>query len=397
MNNQKGIAALPLIGIFLAIIVIGVGIGYFVATKVSSTTENENAVVNENSNVNTNAAASKNENANTNANADGNVNATEADAASTKGYGLFFPSDNGATTNNPRPTIIGQVAQSTTPLLATVFKNEDTPYGKDAPTLSFAPGETRNFHVSIDGVAITTVNGFARYPTLYCWEGALDVASVKKYATEDECLTKKKKTIPPLIYLVKPDSDLKDGKHTLKVSGTGVTSKTYTFTVDRSYTLPTQTVPAYNAAKPYDTFDGMTPCAPGYYYPTNTIPILLPKQSSANVVFSISFPQSADEKGSINRRGVQLSFSGVRYDLFFPSSTSLYGTALTDPDIGLFVPLDHLVYGDGKQATPWKILASEHYEIYDTYYELYPTDRSGQTYRGHAYPVSLSSSSWCDG
>lgn len=336
-------------------------------------------------------------------NAASNANTNTSDVqATTTSYGLWFPFNDGQTTNNPRPTIYGKVEQNTRVYLGTTFEKKDwvgLSFG-EAKTLTFKPGTVQNLTVTLDGQSVTSLSGFAQYPAVVCWKQNFNADGTKTYdpatgkwlpedtlyATEEECRTALAESMPPLIFVFQPATDLSQGVHTLVVNGVSMR-----FTYDPAFAIAQQPI--------QKTLDARDSCSPGYYHDKNHFPIALPTQRNTNLGYGISFPQSEEEKGSIQRRRVELSIAGKRYPLFFPDSTTYSQGKSNSGFSGLYAPLQNLVYSDGTPATPWALRQSTDLpEMITGYYsEIYPVDVAGYEYRGQSIPRAMSTSSGCDG
>ncbi len=123
------------------------------------------------------------------------------------------------------------------------------------------------------------------------------------------------------------------------------------------------------------------------------------KHNDNELFYGISFPQSDEEKSSIQRRKLIIKFDNATFDLFFPSSSIYWGQDITQDifhpsQISVYIPADNLYYTDGKKAEIWSSMdMGNNYE----YLELYPQDLSGKEYRGYSIPYQTSTSSGCDG
>lgn len=329
---------------------------------------------------------------------------TNAANASTRSYGLWFPFNAGLTINNPRPVIYGKVSQVPRDYLTTTFTDLDW-VGRDfsgAKKLTYVTGPVTGLTVELDGVPIGGLQGFAQFPSIACYQyvDTGDGLETELFDTAAACRRHFRDRLPPLIFVFRPTADLSAGTHTLEVGG-----ETMTFTFEPTATLPAQTrLPTAQGKYAYEYLDTIDNCSPGYYQSKNDFPLALPSLDNPQLFYGLSFPQSEKEKGSINRRHVELSLGGQRYPVFFPDAPTyfegkLIGQSRGREDFGLFLPIDHLVYGDGKPATLWGLFeADPRWPSPTGYYsELYTIDTIGRTYRSHALPWVMSTSSGCDG
>lgn len=352
---------------------------------------------------------------------------TETETAGVS-YGLFYPYSDGVTINNSRPTVVGKTGQSGQSYLSTKFGIEKSPVsGEDDYFLRFIPGRVKNLEIKIDNSIIQDVYGVPQYPTVLCKRinlnpdgtSTYDPQTGKKsppdniFTTENECFAQMSANIPPLIFFVKPNSNLSEGSHTLTITSNNIGLKSMKFVIAKTNSIGKQIVPKtdlilvpgydYLSKQPI-TFDSSDNCGEGYYYDVNFLKIPLPIFENRNLFYGISFPQSKEEQGSIKRRRVQIGFDGKRFDLFFPQSSIFYdGKSFRNntiiPEKALFLPKDHLFFTDGKKASitdAYSIIPqNSNYDV--GYFEIYPVDISGMEYRGSSLPWVISGSSGCDG
>lgn len=317
-----------------------------------------------------------------------------------KSYGVFFPYNQGVTINNNQPTIIGKVLQNTNLFLDTQFGLEISPAsGDEEYFLRFNPGKTKNLVVKIDGVEIKDVYGIPQYPTILCKtyrDHINNFSSDIVYDTQNECLKAKRNEVPSLIFFAGPSSPLSDGPHTITVEGNG-TSKLMTFSINPAFHLSNQQVFVTNSQSysPYPLIRSDS-CTPGYYYDKKHLLFPLPSFENPNLLYGLSFPQSKDEYGSINRRQVFISFGNTRFNLFFPQRRVFYEGNLTNPYHELYLPLEQLVFSDGSKAMYQKGFEDPSYYI-SGYFEIFPIDITGGQYRNSSIPFTLTGSSSCDG
>ncbi len=353
---------------------------------------------------------------------------TQESPVTGKSYGVFYPFSEGITINNNLPTIIGKVPQSNGVYLSTKFGIEKSPVsGENEYFLRFIPGRTKNLKVKIDGVAINNVFATPQYPTVLCKKVNLnpdgtstyDAKTGKKlppddiFRTQVDCLANRVSELPPLIFFAKTEKPLSEGKHILTVEG-GDDFRAMTFSVNSNYNLSTQNIFSVDKGSKdyyYDQYHLIQGdnCGEGYYYDTNYLKIPMPSFDNPNLYYGVYFPQSKDELGNIDKRRVQISFGGERFDVFFPQSLTYHeGKSFSDtnnllsPFHQLFLPKDHLVFTDGRKASyvdAYKIVPSEgNYHPYlDGYFEIYPIDITGGIYKNSSIPWVISGSSGCDG
>lgn len=369
----------------------------------------------------TTTTANKNTNPATNTNVDvtnDNVNSApeeETTSSTTTSYGLWYPFSAGQTINNPRPVIYGKVSQTDKVFLSTTFSKIDwAGRGEtDAKTLEFKVGATKNLLVKLDGQQVTDLVGFPQYPMVLCmtknflpdgsklYDENTNIATPADsfYNTEAECRTELSDKMPSVIFVFRPAQDLAAGQHTLEVEGSSMQ-----FTIDRAATVATQSIPKSEQSF-YNVFDIADNCSPGYWQNRNSLSVALPKSSNTNLYWGISFPQSEGEKGSINRRHLEVLIQGKQFPVFFPGGLTYFsGRPYTDlartGDYGLFLPSENLVFSDGSKASMWALRNSTiPGDTYPTayYYEVFGTDISGREYRGQSLPWTFSVSSGCDG
>ncbi len=329
----------------------------------------------------------------------------ENTSSTTTSYGLWYPFSASQTINNPRPVIYGKVSQAENTYLATTFTKNEWP-GRDfqeAKTLSYLTGEVRNLSIQLDDVEVSGVQGFPQYPNLACYRYVTDPVTggqiPEYYNTVSECQAEFRDRLPALIFVFRPSVDLRPGEHILSVGGAQMK-----FTYNPSYTIASQKTQTVNTESTWSVFDHNDSCAPGYYQRSSDFPLPLPIQQNKHVYYGLSFPQSEDEKGSINRRQVWIALEGRQYPIFFPDSLTYFegvsaGTGSGRTDYGLFLPMDQLVYSNGIKASPWGVISGpKEYRYVSSYYtELYPVDVAGREYRGRSLPWVMETSSGCDG
>lgn len=350
---------------------------------------------------------------------------TQEAPISGKSYGVFYPFGEGIIINNNLPTIIGKIPQASNVYLATKFSIEKSPVsGEDEYFLRFIPGRIKNLKIKIDGVVISNVYGTPQYPTVLCKNINLNpdgtssfdpMTGIKSphddiFKTESDCFTNKISEIPPLVFFAKKETPLSEGKHTLTLEGEGA-FQTMTFSVNLDQKSTSQNIfvvdrsSKYYYYSQYPLIHGDT-CGEGFYYDNNYLKIPIPSFNNPNLYYGISFPQSKDELGGINKRRIQISFENVRFDLFFPQNSIYYeGKSFTDrnnllsPYHELFLPKDHLVFTDGRKASyvdAYTIIPSDG-NYARGYFEVYPVDITGGIYKNSLIPWVISGSSGCDG
>lgn len=331
-------------------------------------------------------------------------------------YGLFYPFSEGLTINNSKPTIIGNVSQSTQSYLLTKFGIEKSPVSQeDEYFLRFIPGKVKNLEIRIDDLVLQDVYGIAQYPTVLCkrinlnpdGSSSYDPQTGKKsppddiFTSESECFAQKSLDMPPLIFFARSINQLSSGKHTLTISSLEKTVGSISFTVDNNFKLPVQSIAKVNQSDYFSFFDTADNCMEGYYYDSNFLKIPLPVNNNRSLFYGVSFPQTKEEYGSIKRRQIQIGFGGSRFTLFFPQSIVFYdsksfknNTLVSEK--ALFLPKDHLFFTDGKKANPQQ-LSPDGGLNRGEYLEIYPVDTGGHEYRGYSMPWQTSGSSGCDG
>lgn len=340
-----------------------------------------------------------------------------------KSYGVFYPYSQEITINNIFPSINGKISQQNNIYLPTKFGIEKSLVsGKDEYFLRFYPGRVNDFKLKIDGVEIKDVFGIPQYPTVLCkninsYNGVsyIDKKTGKKdppdeiFTTKDQCITHKRKVIPPLIFFAKTQTALAKGQHYLTLEDNQY-FQTMIFFVDPDYHIYSENIFAIDKTSKYyfqNQYHLLTEdnCPEGYYHDSNYLKMPLPSFDNPDLFYTPSFPQSKTDLSNSNKYRVQIVFENKQFDLFFPQYSIFYKDELNnnnnrlDPFSQLFLPKDRLVFTNGSQAKyidPYVIIPHE-ISYLNGYFEILPVDIAGGYYNDFSIPWVIYGSSGCDG
>lgn len=366
---------------------------------------------------------------------------------------LLFPQNN-ATIVDSNPSFLLKMPQARNEIFLQTKLGEDTywsPYGyytERYQGLEFLPGEAQNIGITIDGIPIPDVHGFAQYPYIIC-TSEIGSEEFEKLITQEECLAINYVSIPPAIILFKSTKPLLEGAHRILVTEFGRVSE-FTITVDPGLSIPQQVLPRqfradyfsrntssvpvrfaksayaghdnadrndiYSLLQEYQLpdYDWLTiksddACPADYWYKGDLLALPHPATINPLVYYTLHLPASGEEFGAKEETSVSMMFDSYLYDLnitdydsFYPSYEYSESYDRVDGSKSLFLPINHLVYTHSREPllTRAREVAPDPEtkpSVLFSYLEFTPYDYSGREYKENMLLHTVIHSSGCDG
>lgn len=359
---------------------------------------------------------------------------------------LVYPI-NGSTITESKPTIIGKVNQPTELLLNSEYKKDnflhfntnEIDYG-----INFYPGDVNNIIIKLDENIIDTAHGFPQFPYILC--GSAD--DKNQVWEREECIRNQLADLPPVIFFIKPKSNLSPGEHHLTVN-VGGKKFDYQFNVDLEFQLPKQSLPKQVSSQYFiekfsfinrlkalfdqtvyaghdnpvrnklntklkdlvknesDYINASDSCPRGYHYQKNLLPMPLPSNTNKNIYYEIYLPFLPEHLGLKPSRKVSIKFDNVIYDLKFTDFNNFYFEEETTPSEykdyvkageSLYMPIENLIFAQSGESLESGVSPND-YElpVAFNYTEYLPNDYSGRVYKNNLLLYRTINSSSCDG
>lgn len=357
-----------------------------------------------------------------------------------RGVKLIYPQSNSVITET-RPTIIGRIKQTASLLLDNEFKKGNfVHYNTDQVDygINFIPGKLSNTLVTLDGNIQSITHGFPQYPYIICPTNE----TVKP--TKETCIQDNLSDLPPIIFFIKPQTNLTTGIHKVTVE-IGTQKHEYTFTIDPNASIPKQNLPkqltdqyfgqnvpfiknifatfiktAYAGhddpvrneldAKLGDIvsskaqfFNISDYCPLGYHYPQNWFPLPLPSSVNKTIYYELYLPMRPDELGMKPQRKVDIIFNGHVYDFKLTDFKNFYFDDEIKNEVhmsakkSLYVPTAHLAFAQTGETLDTYVDQLEVLPVAFNYLEYLPYDYADQLYKENALLYRTVNSSGCDG
>lgn len=366
---------------------------------------------------------------------------------------LLFPQNN-ATIVESNPSFMLKIKQTPHEIVLPTKLGEDTywaPYGyytEKFQGLEFISGEARNIGITIDGIPIPIIHGFAQYPYIVCTP-EIDSEDFERRYSETECLELNAINLPPAIILFKSANPLSEGAHRIVVRAFERMSE-FSVTVDSYLTIPRQDLPpqfiddyfsehtsalditlAQPAYAGHDNSDrndidsslqelqqpdydwqyikSDDACPADYWYTGDMLALPQPAYVNPFIYYSLHLPAVWEEFGAKNETEVSMMFDSYFYDLNITDYDSFYYSSEYDesPDRvyggrSLFLPITHLVYTHSREPLLTRARAvtldpQTKPSILFSYLEFTPKDYSGWKYKENTLLHTVIHSSGCDG
>lgn len=317
-------------------------------------------------------------------------------------------------------TFFGKIFQDKDVVLQTDFGLKKLAYDEDQKRyiLDFLPGELQNFDVFIDGEKVSSSYGFAQFPNILCdtirskdgsvrystdpsvYAGSTDIVP---FISEQECITEKQPSLPPVLFFFKSDKELPSGSHTLVIKSQDVL---WTFNFDTADTTSnikneskSVTIASPTSINPSLYQIGDT-CLAGYHYPKSVMPIPLANISDYEKFLLYAPKNEYDRKNFNEQRVIKIRFGNTFFDLDLPPADMFYKPIEKVKYLHvvshLFIPYESMIFSGGESASFWK--GPENPNLYpQEYLELVPVGSSGEVHFNQKIPFQTSASSGCDG